>query len=151
MFAPRQVERYECKDKAALDAAFGNITFDEHIPLHTILPSTSGEVTLIPVVYAGRSEGWRALGLIQNETVAVLSAAYGSPHRDLSRQVYRLTARDVVAFDENADVLAWLPLYVDPLPVPRLTDDLPGLQWQVVHGPGLWGKGILGENLPEFR
>ena len=145
------MERYECKDKAALDAAFGDVIFDESIRLYNILPRISGEVTLIPVIYSGRGEGWRSLGLIQNEAVAILASTADAPRLNAAHRLYHIALCDVVTFDEERDVLGALSLYVDPLPVPQLTDDLPGLQWQVVHGPGLWGKCNLGDGLPEFR
>jgi hypothetical protein len=144
-----RVERFECKDKEYLDRAFGELKFDENLPLIFLLPRSEDEGIFANVVYAGRSEsGWQSLGSIQNVAVAVLEK-YESPNRTATERPFGLMKSDLFTFSQGR-VDRFLQLYIDPRPIPSFCDDVLNLQWQLIHSNSIWGKPKIVGTLPSY-
>ena len=154
-----KVERFECKGYDDLDKAFGPLEFNGSMKLKWLLPSTSDEVTLLPVLFKGVAPDgpnnppitWRSLGMIQNDTVRILQGSFNSPDRTVNHRTFQLSLNEVVSFDMRKDLLDNLPFYIDPQPVATLTDDITTLQLQIAHSAGLWGKPTIAQEIPEFQ
>lgn len=152
----QRVQRWECRDKEKLDAQFGHLVFDGSLPLVYLLPQSRDEGLLINVLYCGtadpmRDDNWKGLGVAQNPAVQELVRSYLAPVRSAQHRPFALTQDDMLVFDKHKQVYQHLlSLYVDPQPVVEFTNDLINLQWQVIHGAGIWGKPMLATTLPEF-
>lgn len=154
-----KIEQYECKDKGMLNACFGTVTAVsvQNMSLSTLLPQTSkGEVSLLPVLFKGFASDpetkrvtWRSIGMIQNEAVGMM-CKFGSVPHSAAQRPFALTEDDILSFDLDNDLLRLASMYIDPQPVPKFTSDFASLQWQVIHGPHVWGKPNICESLPEF-
>jgi hypothetical protein len=154
----KHVQRFECKERKDLDAAFGHLVLDATLPVINLLPRGATNplgVSLTNVIYHGVAPQdpplrWKSLGKIQNETVASIRSMFKYPERSAKSRPFKLSPAEVATFNV-AELYDNLSLFIDPQPVAELTEDILSLQHIVAHSEGLWGKPAICEELPEFK
>lgn len=153
----QRVERYECKTRKCLEGIFGALKFDESIPIVYILPTEKDEGLFINVLYKGMTDdtvSWQSLGLAQNEAVDMINKTFNIPLALSSitaeKRSFNLSEHDLVLYNEERDTNRFLPIFIDPYPIAKFSEDISTLQLLVANGTRMWGKPKLSASLPQY-